>query len=49
VRRQSGQPFEAAMASEFALGVQTLESGEAVDGARRFAGGRGRHGRFAED
>jgi enoyl-CoA hydratase len=49
VRRQSGQPFDAAMASEFALGVQTLESGEAVDGARRFAGGRGRHGSFSSD
>ena len=45
VRVQSGLPFDDAMAGEFALGVRTLESGESVDGARRFAEGTGRHGR----
>jgi len=44
VRAQSGMPFDDAMANEFALGVRTLESGEAVDGARRFTAGTGRHG-----
>jgi enoyl-CoA hydratase len=46
VREQAGLPFEAALANEFALGVQSLESGESVEGARRFAAGTGRHGRF---
>jgi enoyl-CoA hydratase len=46
VRAQSGRPFAAAMASEFALGLKTLRSGEAVEGARRFAAGKGRHGDF---
>ncbi len=47
VRAQTGLPFAVAMASEFALGVQSLESGESVEGARRFADGAGRHGRFS--
>ena len=46
VRAQSGLTFEEAMASEFALGMRTLESGESVEGARRFADGTGRHGSF---
>jgi enoyl-CoA hydratase len=40
--------FEAAMRNEFRLGVRTLESGETVDGATRFARGSGRHGSFDE-
>jgi enoyl-CoA hydratase len=47
VRAQSGAPFDAAMATESKLGVASLESGESVDGARRFASGAGRHGAFA--
>ena len=46
VREQAGKPFAEAMQNEFALGVQSLESGESVEGARRFAEGTGRHGRF---
>jgi enoyl-CoA hydratase len=45
-REQAGRPFAEAMANEIAHGVRTLESGESVDGARRFAAGRGRHGAF---
>jgi enoyl-CoA hydratase len=46
VREQAGLPLAAAMANEFAHGVRSLESGESVEGARRFASGTGRHGRF---
>jgi enoyl-CoA hydratase len=44
VHAQSGLDFDAAMASEFALGLATLDSGESVAGAARFAAGAGRHG-----
>ena len=46
VKAQSGVPFDAAMASEFAFGRRTLASGESVDGAKRFSSGTGRHGSF---
>ena len=39
-------PFEAAMRREFELGVASLATGEAVEGATRFASGKGRHGSF---
>lgn len=38
--------YLAAMTNEFAHGTKTLQTGEARDGATRFAGGRGRSGRF---
>jgi enoyl-CoA hydratase len=41
-----GTPVEAALRREFSLGLQTLASGEALEGARHFAGGAGRGGRF---
>jgi enoyl-CoA hydratase len=41
-----GRPQAAALASEFALGQATIDSGESQEGARRFAAGAGRHGRF---
>jgi len=41
-----GQPLAAAMANEFALGIATRDSGESLEGARRFAAGAGRHGKF---
>jgi enoyl-CoA hydratase len=44
VRAQGGMPFEVAMASEFALGLATVRSGESREGAARFAAGAGRHG-----
>jgi enoyl-CoA hydratase len=43
---QDSRPFAEAMANEFRIGVQTIESGESVNGAGRFAGGIGRHGSF---
>ena len=46
VRAQSGRPFDEAMAREFELGVGSLQSGESVAGAQRFAAGVGRHGNF---
>jgi enoyl-CoA hydratase len=39
-------PIDAAIAREFELGFATIASGETLDGATRFAGGAGRHGRF---
>jgi enoyl-CoA hydratase len=41
-----GSPLDAAMKREFSLGSETLASGEALAGAKRFAGGAGRGGRF---
>jgi enoyl-CoA hydratase len=37
---------EAALAREFALGMETVASGETLEGATRFAKGAGRHGAF---
>lgn len=39
-------PFGEALANEFRLGMETIASGETVEGASRFAGGAGRHGAF---
>jgi enoyl-CoA hydratase len=39
-------PAEAALAREFALGMETVASGETLEGATRFAKGAGRHGVF---
>jgi enoyl-CoA hydratase len=41
-----GAPLEAAIRRELALGLHALGSGEAAAGARRFAQGAGRGGRF---
>jgi enoyl-CoA hydratase len=46
--RQAGRSMREALAQEFALGLQTLNSGEAGAGASRFVAGAGRHGRFDE-
>ena len=46
VLEQNERELHAAFAREFALGLATLESGEAVAGAGRFAEGRGRGGTF---
>lgn len=46
VFEQGGLTVSAAMAREFALGLPTLQSGESREGARRFASGEGRSGRF---
>lgn len=41
---QFGMTIDEAMANEFTLGQQTIESGETFTGAARFAAGAGRHG-----
>jgi len=41
-----GKTFETALRREFALGLKTLKTGESLKGARRFASGEGRHGKF---
>ena len=46
VLAQHALPQQQALAQEFALGLQTLASGESVRGAQRFTEGAGRHGRF---
>jgi enoyl-CoA hydratase len=43
---QSGLPFDQAMKNEFHIGLATVESGETLEGATRFAKGAGRHGAF---
>jgi enoyl-CoA hydratase len=42
---QAGLPLEEALLREFRGGIQVLES-ESLAGAKRFAGGAGRHGSF---
>lgn len=44
--RQHDLPEREALAQEFALGLQTIASGETVRGASRFVDGAGRHGQF---
>jgi enoyl-CoA hydratase len=46
VYEQFDLPMPEAMANEFALGTKTLASGEMQEGVARFAGGKGRGGRF---
>jgi enoyl-CoA hydratase len=45
---QAGLDLPEAMANELRHGLEALRSPEAVEGARRFAGGRGRHGAFGD-
>ncbi len=47
--QQFDLPFDQAMGNEFELGLKTIHSGETLEGAARFAGGAGRHGRFEKD
>jgi len=44
--QQWGMSEADAISNEFRLGVETLNSGETVAGAARFAGGEGRHAKF---
>ncbi|MBI1237778.1 MAG: crotonase/enoyl-CoA hydratase family protein [Alphaproteobacteria bacterium] len=43
---QWDMPYDQAIANEFRRGVEVLRSGETQAGAKRFAGGAGRSGRF---
>ena len=45
---QFGMPLPMAMAREFELGMQTIETGEHIRGAARFSAGAGRHGARAD-
>jgi enoyl-CoA hydratase len=40
--------LDEAMRNEFTLGIETVASGETLEGARRFASGKGRHGDFTD-
>lgn len=40
-------PLDEAIANEFKHGFEALMSGEALDGARAFKAGKGRHGSFS--
>jgi len=42
----SALPLDAALHNEYLLGIATVQSGETVTGATRFAAGEGRHGKF---
>jgi enoyl-CoA hydratase len=44
--QQWGLSIEDALANEYRLGVEVVRAGESREGATRFAGGTGRHGRF---
>ena len=46
VYEQSGMSLGDAFANEFVHGIKTLGSGEAREGAARFASGKGRGGSF---
>jgi enoyl-CoA hydratase len=39
-------PIDAAIARELELGLETIASGETLEGVARFASGAGRHGAF---
>jgi enoyl-CoA hydratase len=45
---QWGLSLENALANEFRRGMEVIDSRETVEGASRFAGGRGRHGDFGD-
>jgi enoyl-CoA hydratase/carnithine racemase len=41
-----GMEFDRAMELEYRVGIEAITSGEAVEGATDFAGGKGKHGEF---
>ncbi|TFG18174.1 MAG: crotonase/enoyl-CoA hydratase family protein [Promethearchaeota archaeon] len=46
VYTQFGLKFEDAIKTEFEYGLNTLESGEYLEGSREFSQGKGKHGKF---
>lgn len=46
VYRGCGIDFDAAMKLEFEMGLKVVQSGETLEGAACFAGGKGRHGQI---
>jgi len=47
--QQFDLPFDQAIQNEFELGLRTIQSGETLEGATRFAHGAGRHGSFGSE
>jgi enoyl-CoA hydratase len=45
---QWGMSLEEALGNEFRRGMSVIESRETLEGAARFAGGKGRHGNFED-
>lgn len=43
---QFGMTLDKAMRNEFQYGMKTLESGEYLEGSKKFSSGQGKHGRF---
>jgi len=41
-------PLDQALSNEFVKGMETIDSKETVEGAKRFASGKGRHGNFGD-
>src|SRR5579884_493859 len=48
VYEQWSRPWTEALRNETRRGLEVLQSGESVEGARRFAAGRGRHGSLSD-
>lgn len=46
--RQWDLDLDAALMEESRIGLEVIRSGETLEGARRFAGGKGRHGSFED-
>ena len=46
--QQWGMSHDEALRNETRIGLETINSGETFDGASRFAGGVGRHGKFGD-
>ncbi len=46
VYRGMGRPFDEGLALEYGLGMKSLSSGESTEGAKSFAKGKGKHGKF---
>jgi enoyl-CoA hydratase len=44
--RQWGLSMKEALLEETRMGLEVIRSGETLDGAKRFASGKGRHGSF---
>ena len=47
--QQWGLSHDEALRNETRIGFETMSSGETLDGASRFSGGEGRHGKFVKD
>ena len=45
--QQWGMSHDEALRNETRIGFETIASGETLDGASRFSGGEGRHGKFS--